>query len=416
GVLHLPKGRMNTDITQMAAKDLSIPLATGLQRATKNEGEVVYRNIQVQGKNGSSKVYHMTIRPVRREPSRYIVLFEEGSEGVAEHHGQVVEYDIKEHAQKRIQDLEQELQYTKENLQATVEEVETSNEELQATNEELLAANEELQSTNEELQSVNEELLTVNAEYQKKISELTELNDDMDNLMASTGIGTLFVDADLCVRKFTQPAAKLFHLIKSDVGQPIAHISHELDYPGFHADVEAVLRSAQKKEAEAQSKDGEWYLMRILPYRTGGKEVTGVLVTFIDITERYNAQCQVRNHHEELLKLLEASSEAIIMVSKDGAIRFVNEEAVQLLGLERDHLPGLDDFTANLRMTDLKGEPLATDKNPFAIIKESREPLGAHRIALHPDSSSLLLDVSGNPILGKDGQYQGAVLKFERAE
>ncbi|WP_167590334.1 chemotaxis protein CheB [Oceanidesulfovibrio indonesiensis] len=414
-VLHLPKGRMNTDITQMAVKDLSIPLATGLQRAMKNMEEVVYRNIGVHGKNGESSVFHMAIRPVaEHEPARFIVLFEEGGAAESEEKGQAVEYDLEEHAQKRIQDLEQELQYTKENLQATVEEVETSNEELQATNEELLAANEELQSTNEELQSVNEELLTVNAEYQKKIAELTELNDDMDNLMASTGIGTLFIDADLCVRKFTQPAARVFHLIKSDIGRPIAHISNELEYEDFHKDVETVLRTSQKKEAEVRSKDGSWYLVRIMPYRTGSKEVTGVLVSFIDITDRHLAQQQAQNHHEELLKLLETSPAATIMVGKDGNIRFVNEEAVRLIGLDREKLTGLDIFDAGLGMTDANGAALAPEKNPFEMIRQSREPLSGQTVELHPNASPVLVSVSGKPVISQRGRFEGAVFKFEQ--
>ena len=118
--------------------------------------------------------------------------------------------------------LEEELRYTKENLQATIEEMETSNEELQATNEELVASNEELQSTNEELHSVNEELYTVNAEYQRKIAELTELTDDMDNLLLSTDVGTIFLDRELCIRKFTPKIAETFNLLPQDLGRRVS--------------------------------------------------------------------------------------------------------------------------------------------------------------------------------------------------
>jgi two-component system CheB/CheR fusion protein len=129
---------------------------------------------------------------------------------------------VDKEAAQRIEDLEQELQFTRENLQATIEELETSNEELQATNEELLASNEELQSTNEELQSVNEELHTVNSEHQRKIMELTELNNDMRNLMESTGIGTLFLDENLEIRKFTPQVSRLFKIVDSDIGRPVS--------------------------------------------------------------------------------------------------------------------------------------------------------------------------------------------------
>lgn len=417
-VLHLPRGRMNTDITQMAVKDLSIPLATGLQRAMKNFAKVEYRNVVIRDKDGKEESsLDLSIRPVGEggEHPRFIVIFRTRGPEEAVDDGEVVDYNVQEHVQKRIEDLEQELQTTKENLQATVEEVETSNEELQATNEELLAANEELQSTNEELQSVNEELLTVNAEYQKKIGELTELNDDMDNLMASTDIGTLFIDVDLCVRKFTQPSAKVFHLIKSDLGRPIAHISNEFaNYDSFQKDVEEVLRRSKAKEVEATVRDGLWYLVRILPYRTGGKVVTGVVVTLIDITEQHEAKGQIINHNEELTKLLETSPAATIMVTAEGDIRFVNSEAEQMIGLERSELTGMSFFDAGLRMTDVEGKPLPDEENPFAIIRKNGQPLLQDTVALHPDGSIVVVDVSGKPILGPKGEFDGAVFKFER--
>jgi two-component system CheB/CheR fusion protein len=144
-------------------------------------------------------------------------------------------YDVGQEAEQRIQDLEQELQFSRENLQATIEELETSNEELQATNEELLASNEELQSTNEELQSVNEELQsvneelhTVNAEHQSKIIELIELNNDLDNLITSTRIATLFLDENMVIRRFTPEIKRIFKILDSDVGRPVSHFFHTL--------------------------------------------------------------------------------------------------------------------------------------------------------------------------------------------
>src|SRR5205814_5401159 len=122
-------------------------------------------------------------------------------------------FDAQGESVERISSLERELVYTKEHLQSTVEELETSNEELQSTNEELVASNEELQSTNEELHSVNEELQTVNVEHQRKIDQLTELTDDMDNLLQSIDVGVLFLDADFRVRDFTAPISQVFHLL-----------------------------------------------------------------------------------------------------------------------------------------------------------------------------------------------------------
>src|SRR4029077_13175783 len=131
-------------------------------------------------------------------------------------------------SREQLAALEGELSHTKENLQAAIEELETSNEELQASNEELHASNEELQSTNEELQSVNEELYTVNAEYQRKIAELVELTNDMDNLLSSTEVGTIFLDAQLKIRKFTPQIAETFDLVLHDVGRSIETFRNDI--------------------------------------------------------------------------------------------------------------------------------------------------------------------------------------------
>ncbi|MCG8686833.1 MAG: chemotaxis protein CheR, partial [Desulfobacterales bacterium] len=203
GYFSLPAGKMDTDISKMAVKDLSIPLTTGIQKVFKTGEEIVYTNIRIRRNRQDNKV-NMRIRPLPRKKGQLPLVAVLLEEDILPDAGPAAEshtFDVDREAAQRIIDLEQELQFTRENLQATIEELETSNEELQATNEELLASNEELQSTNEELQSVNEELYTVNAEHQGKIVELTELNNDMDNLLTSTDIGTLFLDEDLEIRK-----------------------------------------------------------------------------------------------------------------------------------------------------------------------------------------------------------------------
>src|SRR6185295_12442229 len=164
-----------------------------------------------------------------------------------------------------------------------VEELETSNEELQASNEELQASNEELQSTNEELQSVNEELYTVNTEYQRKISELTELANDMDNLLSSTDIGTIFLDGELKIRKFTPQIAGAFSLMAHDVGRSIETFAHKMDHPELVGELKHVLSTGERIERELRDVAGKALFLRILPYRTKGR-VDGVVLTLIDMT------------------------------------------------------------------------------------------------------------------------------------
>jgi two-component system, chemotaxis family, CheB/CheR fusion protein len=193
----------------------------------------------------------------------------------------------------RITALQQELRAKEEYLQTTNEELETSNEELKSSNEEMQSVNEELQSTNEELetskeelQSVNEELATVNSELQTKVADLSRANNDMNNLLAGTGIATVFVDHQLHILRFTPAATRLINLISTDVGRPVGHIvANFKNYDHFPKDVQAVLDTLSSKKAPVETMDGKWYSMSIMPYRTLDNVIEGAVITFVDITE-----------------------------------------------------------------------------------------------------------------------------------
>ena len=286
GVFTLPSGRAVYDISKMVNRELAVPLATGIQKVFRSGEEMVYTNMRLR-ESDTVRTICLRFRPLpgrKSDEALVAVLFERIEENEAPSDSAVPVYDLDEDARQRLQDLEQELQFTRENLQATIEELETSNEELQATNEELLASNEELQSTNEELQSANEELYTVNTEYQNKIIELTEARNDIDNLLSSSRIGTLLLDEDLCVRRYSLQAAEIFHLVDGDIGRPLHHLAHRL--PGFSpVDMAGeVLRDGLPLEREVQDEDGHWFLVRILPYQVGPEAVAGVVFTFVDIS------------------------------------------------------------------------------------------------------------------------------------
>ena len=288
GVLRYPSGRVVNDISRIVVDDLSIPLSTGIQKAFKQNEEVRYTNVHVR-ENSSTRILDMRIKPFHQkkgmEPLAAIFIEEPDRYACKENEKELIAYDLDKEAAQRIQDLEQELQFTRENLQATIEELETSNEELQATNEELLSSNEELQSTNEELQSVNEELHTVNTEHQRKIMELTELNNDMDNFMESTGVGTLFLDENLEVRKFTPQISRLFQIIESDIGRPISHLRHSIADLDLIQLIERVNTNKQRLEREVKTTDGNWFLMRLSPYQIGSESFSGLVLTFIGIND-----------------------------------------------------------------------------------------------------------------------------------
>jgi two-component system CheB/CheR fusion protein len=178
---------------------------------------------------------------------------------------------------------------------------------MQSVNEELQSTNEELETSKEELQSVNEELATVNAELQNKVADLTRANNDMNNLLAGTGIGTVFVDRHLRILRFTPAAIQIINLIPSDVGRPIAHIvSNLVGYDRLVADAQAVLDTLVPQEAEVQTQAGAWYSMRVRPYRTLDNVIEGVVLTFVDISERKRAEEALLQATDEIRALQRA--------------------------------------------------------------------------------------------------------------
>jgi two-component system CheB/CheR fusion protein len=281
--LRVRDGRPSADVLDLLSPDLKVAVGGAFQRALKDGKSAIYNGLRLSI-GGEEKNHRLSIKPVTKPgaATTHVLVTIEELDLPVQPAESAPEIDLSQMSRDQFGVIEAELRRTKENLQATIEELETSNEELQSANEELLASNEELQSTNEELQSVNEELYTVNSEYQKKIDELTELTNDMDNLLASIEVGTIFVDRELCVRKFTPLIADAFNLLPRDIGRPIRSFTNSLNQPGLMEDLGEVLRSHRPVEREMRDGSGNWFFLRILPYRARGA-VDGVVLTLIDI-------------------------------------------------------------------------------------------------------------------------------------
>lgn len=300
GYLEPAPGEGGMNILSMAREGLRRELTSALHRAVTQAEPVAYTGLRVRT-NGSYIFANLTVAPVlspdgKALPDTFLVILNETEQEVdlssapaSTAKGVVPLTD----ADRQIAGLEQELRAKEEYLQATLEEMETSNEELKSTNEEMQSVNEELQSTNEELetskeelQSVNEELATLNAELQSKVADLSRANNDMNNLLAGTGVGTLFVDHQLRIARFTPSATQLINLIQSDIGRPVGHIvSNLVGYDSLVSDVQAVLSSLIPYETEVQTKNGACFVMRIRPYRTLENVIEGAVITFMDITD-----------------------------------------------------------------------------------------------------------------------------------
>jgi two-component system CheB/CheR fusion protein len=242
-------------------------------------------------------------------------------------------------------ELEQELQRTREEIQTTREEMQTSQEELKSTNEELQSTNEELQSSNEELttskeemQSLNEELQTVNHELQAKVDELSRSNNDMKNLLNSTDIATLFLDADLNVRRFTTPTTKIIKLIPGDAGRPITDITSDLDYSDLADDAREVLRTLVFKEKVVATHDGRWFSMRIMPYRTLENLIDGVVITFSDASASRALEIALKEQANQLQQMADSLPSLVWGSDADGALEYLNRRWVDYTGTpEKEH-------------------------------------------------------------------------------
>jgi two-component system CheB/CheR fusion protein len=312
------------NIYNMAREGLQLELTLAVRRAAGTVEEVLHRGVRVKTNGDYSRVDLRVKQLATPEALRghFLVSFEPSAplEAAAAPH---VAGSKGSSEPGRMQVLEQELLQAKEVHQATIEELETANEELKSANEELQSMNEELQSANEdletskeEMQSLNEEVQTMNAELQGKVEDLSRANDGMKNLLNSTDIAMIFLDNKLNIKRYTEQAKRVIRLIPSDVARPIGDLVSNLRYSTLTEDAREVLRTLVFKEAEVQSEDGAWYLMRILPYRATDDLIDGLVVTFVNVTK-------VRGLQQQMQRLLSAlGSSATAVSSQNRELRY----------------------------------------------------------------------------------------------
>jgi two-component system CheB/CheR fusion protein len=295
--LRYPDGEPTSNIMEMALEGLRPKLRSALHEAMAQSQPVNAIAHRVP-RNGDFATVHIAIEPIpshRGEEELFLISFtDRETEGRAAEPAPAATPTPalqRREEEEALRQLEDELRATRTDLQLTIEELETANEEMRASNEEVLSMNEELQSTNEELessreelQSLNEELTTVNRQLEEKLSELESTNNDLVNLLSSTHIATLFLGLDHRIRRFTPSCTEFLSLIDSDVGRPIGDLAPRIADPSLGSDVKQVIDRLTPIEAEVKNERGQWFLRRVLPYRTAGNRIEGVVVTYTDIT------------------------------------------------------------------------------------------------------------------------------------
>jgi len=336
------------NILKMAREGLRSDLAVALHKAAGTKEAVRHPGLRVRT-NGHFTTVNLSVSPVAASPGvpdgprLYLVVLDEAPEPAIPLAGGAPPPPAGSGAAAvRIAALQQELRAKEEYIQSSNEELETANEELKSSNEEMQSVNEELQSTNEEmetskeeLQSVNEELATVNTELQSKVLDMSRINNDMNNMLSGTGIGTVFVDLQLHILRFTPSITGIINLIAADAGRPIGHIVSNLPgYTGLVADAQAVLDTLVPKEVDVQTVAGRWYTLRLQPYRTVENVIEGVVIAFVDITEKKRIEAALAKANDllRLAVVVRDAHDAITVQDLEGRIIAWNPGAVRMYG------------------------------------------------------------------------------------
>ena len=341
-------GTLINNVTELVREELRFDLRGALRRAFERNEPSLSGPMAVRF-NGAARRVYLQAKPLSAEPNASrsaIVFFFEGEVigDVASDGADAIEGGA---PGEQIQQLQQELQFSQTQLRTSREEYEGANEELRAANEELQSINEEYRSTaeeletsKEELQSINEELQTVNAELKTKLESVSRAHSDVQNLMAATDVGILFLDTQLRIKRFTPRIAELFNIAERDEGRSITDFTHSLDYENLAADARAMLRDLSSSEREVRSRNGSWYLMRMRPYRTVEGRIDGVVVTFVDISERRRAEDALRDSEARMRAVIDGVAVSIVTINEAGIVQSLNTTTTKMFGYAPEELIG----------------------------------------------------------------------------
>ena len=317
-ILH-SAGPISSRLATVVRPELRLDLRLALARALDEQLPALTHSTPVAF-DGERRRVSMHVVPVptdERTGAQALVYFLDSGPADGEDFGE--EEEGRPEAVRRLhgelKSLQEALVASRSGHDATIQDLRAANEELQSTNEEYRSTAEELETSREELQSINEELRTVNAELKSKLEGISSAHNDLQNLTAATEIGTLFLDADLRIRMFTPPITDLFNIAKNDVGRVITDFTKRIDYDGLAEDANRVLRELAPLEREVRSAADHWYVMRLRPYRTVENRINGVVLTFVDITQRLLAEAALSRSEQEFRALVEASSQVVYRMS-----------------------------------------------------------------------------------------------------
>jgi two-component system CheB/CheR fusion protein len=333
-------GELSFNLFKLVHPMLSLELRAAMYRAVRSGAPEIVPNVPVS-LNGDEHLVTMRVERIEELDSEsFVVVFDaqppKPANGILP---SIVRVEPSRQLEQELDQMKSRLRDTVEQYEASTEELKSGNEELQALNEELRSATEELEASREELQSNNEELRTVNQELSSRLDELAHANSDLNNLMASTSIATVFLDRDFCITRYTPRAVELFNLIPTDVGRPLSDLTHRMNYAELPADARSVLEHLTPVEREVRGAADRWFLARLFPYRTVDDRIAGVVLTFIDISEQKQAAQAARENEAAFQAVFELSclgmAQAEPMTSR---LMCVNRRLADMLGFATDEI------------------------------------------------------------------------------
>ncbi|NTW24056.1 MAG: PAS domain-containing protein, partial [Lentimicrobium sp.] len=343
-------GKANMNIFAMARGGLNNELPVAFRRALQNYDKVHLHNIKIIAESGI-QIADVTIQQIEKPLAlrgKLLVVFTDVKgikvKSAKRRTGSTGESQLLDELKAEVQRVKEELQGTNEEMQTSQEELKSANEELQSTNEELQSTNEELTTSKEEMQSMNEELQTVNMELQSKIDDFARVNNDMNNLLNSIEIATLFLDKELKIRQYTVHATRIFKLIPGDIGRLFTDQVSTLNYPEIYADANEVLRTLMFVEKMVSTHDGHWFNVRIMPYRTFDDKIDGLVITFIDITKSRILEHSLKKSQLMQLAFIKSVPGVIIGLSDKGDVIEFNPEAEKVFNRKREEVIGQNYF------------------------------------------------------------------------
>jgi two-component system, chemotaxis family, CheB/CheR fusion protein len=404
-------GEPSQNLLKLIRPELRLELRSALYQAVQRQSAVDARGLRLTT-DDRMEVLDIHVRPVLREgeiaKGIILVVFEQMSREATQ-----AEVVLSSDEPVAMQ-LENELLRLKVQLRASIEqhefqaeELKASNEELQAMNEELRSAAEELETSKEELQSINEELRTVNQELKVKVEETTLASNNLQNLINSVDIGTIFLDRSFRVVLFTPPARTLFNLITNDIGRPLSDITNKLEYPGIIADAELVLERLYIVEREVKASDGQIFTMRLLPYRTEEDRINGVVITFFNVTERRHSEMSLRESEERFRAIVGQTTAGVVQAELTGRFTLANKKICDILGYTESEL---------LHKTLLSVTYKDDQKNARVLFERLRTtgmPFNIEKRLVCKDKSLRWVNVSVSAILNPAGKPEMAVAVYQ---